>query len=182
MKPYIVFTGTHSTGKSTLVNAIKSFVDPDDSYVITGVSRFINKHYKLPVNEKSTIETQYKIEEIYDLLEKFHEDKIRMADRSIIDRYAYSTYNKLPLEDYFKTMIPAKMSLYTHIFYIPPEIKLADDNFRSLDEDYRLAIDNIIKTKLDECNIPYYIVHGSVEERVHQVMDVLDVQKELPII
>lgn len=181
MKPYIVFTGTHSTGKSTLVNALQPLLN-DDSYVITGVSRFINKHYKLPVNEKSTRETQYKIEEVYDFLEKFHEDKIRLADRSIIDRYAYSKYNNLQLDDYFKTMIPAKLSLYTHIFYIPPEIQLVDDSFRSLDTDYRLAIDALIKNKLDEYNIPYCIVHGSVEERVNQVMDVLDIKRGLPLL
>lgn len=178
--PYIAIVGAHSTGKSFLIKALQPYIDDlfGKSILITGVSRFVHSEYKLPINEKATVHTQYAIEKVYDLVEKLYIDFPRLADRTIIDRYAYSLGNNLPLEDYYETLLPIKLSLYSHIFYLPIEFDLVKDGTRSEDVSYRKKIDELILQILTKHNIKYYELNGSVKQRVVDALAIIGYKEE----
>jgi len=178
--PYIAIVGTHSSGKSVLCKALQPHIDNlfGKSILITGVSRFVHSEYKLPINEKATVDTQYAIEKVYDLVEKLYMGFPRLADRTIIDRYAYTLANNLPLKDYYETLLPIKLSLYNKIFYLPIEFNLVKDGVRSEDTAYRKKIDEIIQEILNKHGIEYYELNGSVKQRVVDALAIIGYKKE----
>ena len=120
------------------------------------------------------------IEDEYDRLEKKNEEKLLLADRSIIDRYSYTILNegsteKTDLLDWYAQNVKKICEKYTHIFFIPlvDSLKLELDGVRSSDESYRQEVDTLQKDIIDEYNIKVTYLYGSTEERLVQIKEVL---------
>ena len=60
------------------------------------------------------------------------------------------------------------------LVYVPVEFGPEDDGERSIDPDFQLKIDFLIKNILDTSKIPYITVSGTVEERLAQINDALN--------
>lgn len=180
----IGFSGTHSTGKTTLLEALREHSAFKNYYFDVNVTRWI-RELGLPINEQTSDASQ-EINMARRAATILSKDNI-IADRTVYDVLAYTLYghNKKTISDeslhrqvdWFNAAVLA----YDHVFYIPPEIGLCDDGTRSLDGDYRLAIDNILKTTYyyaedsvaGRSKIKIHTISGSVEERVSQILNIL---------
>jgi nicotinamide riboside kinase len=147
---HIALCGSHSTGKTTLLNALRKEF-PGFHYV-TEVAR----DCPFPLNENTSWEAQEFIyrEQVRRELEIPLKD-ITISDRSTYDQLAYVTYaylrGRIDLND-FMTLRQRLMdwgALYDLIVYLPIEFPLVPDGVRSLDESYREDIDRLIRDILD---------------------------------
>lgn len=168
----IAIIGTHSTGKTTLLNELKNHIDLP---IITEVARdFPRCTINDPVTEMGR---QISIFNAQLLAEMNHFNGF-LSDRSTIDNAAYMILslqkysNDIPLNDYINVLVSIEFAIdhgeeYDYLFYIPIEFPLVNDGFRDMDEIERVNIDfiiNKIKPKIIK-------ITGTVEERVNKVLE-----------
>lgn len=177
----IGFSGTHSTGKTTLLEALREHSAFKNYHFDVNVTRWI-RELGLPINQ-GTSDASQEINMARRVAALHSHDKL-IADRTVYDVLAYTLYaNKMgsvsdeSLTQQLQWFAPAVRE-YDHVFYIPPEIDNELDGTRSDDEDFRLAIDLILKSTyyLAIENNPKTKIHklaGSVEQRVDQITNIL---------
>ena len=192
MSRLFVFTGTQGVGKTTILNeVIKEYKDMD---VITNVVRNLYNNGDIKINKKGNGKTQ---QLIYDTLKHKCIDYLYnssyedfntgcICDRSLVDVVAYTKYlyerGKASLNSYNEQLKDLKEWAIYHRYgckyiYIPIEFPAVEDGVRDIDEEYRKEIDENIKWLLRECNIDYYILEGSVEERVEMMKNIIEFNK-----
>lgn len=173
MNKRICLTGSQSTGKTTVLNMFKEAGYP----VITEVVRNLVKNKKITINKEGTDDTQMLVFNTYkDLLgntEKY------VSDRGLTDVISYTAagvfegkVNKSILDSQ-EILIEEFIKENPDIVYIyfPIEFPVVADGTRSVDEDYRKQIDNLIHDTLDNLGIEYITVTGTPEERFRQILD-----------
>ncbi len=179
--PYIVFTGTQSVGKTTLVKATIPLLEElykKPVYHIAEVARKLSAQGHT-INNASNSDTQRLIEEGYAAEEAANADKVLIADRSIIDRYSYTLLSDAAkddkLLDWYDKNITEHCRKYSHIFYIPlsNDVKLELDGVRSSDEAFRKSVDNTQQMLIINYLIPVTRLSGSTEQRLEQIRKVL---------
>lgn len=170
----IGFTGSHSTGKSTLVAKLVS--DYPHFAKHTNASRILSQSLPLFKNNNDADITSQSVivgSICLDLLQ--NQDLI--ADRTIIDTIAYTIVNdnlgKSVAEDLWRVFGPAATQ-YDIIFYTPIEFPLTPDGTRCEDETYRRDVDKAIFQLLNDKQIPYVVLSGSVDERVDTMWRVIN--------
>jgi hypothetical protein len=185
-KPYIVFTGTASVGKTTLIKPLIPLLEKmygEPIVHIAEVARSLEKRgYR--INKEATPSTQRLIEDEYLRMETLYKDNVKIADRSIIDRYSYSLLNKGPAESHeaheeliawYHKNIERHCSKYSAIFHIPltDDVKLELDGVRSPDEEYRQKIATIQEELIQNYGIKVHRITGTVNERLSKIEAVL---------
>jgi nicotinamide riboside kinase len=161
----IIFTGTHGTGKTTIIDMFK-----DKIPTITEVVRRLTKE-GININEMGDEEGQARIFDEY--VKLLFQDGDYVSDRGLTDVYSYSTYHynqgKLTLDElareggYLEKLASRDDILWV---YFPIEFPVIDDGVRSVNEEYREHIDNIIMCTLISYRIPFIVATGTVEERI----------------
>lgn len=183
---YVVFTGTASVGKSTLIKPVIPMLEEmygEPVVYIAEVARSLEKK-GFKINKEATSQTQRLIEDEYLRLEQENINRIKIADRSVIDRFSYTMLNggntideqKRILLDWYDANIETYCAQYSHIFHIPltADVPLELDGVRSPDEMYRREIDAIQKNIIDMYKIKVHVVTGTVEQRLATIMNVLE--------
>lgn len=168
----IVFTGSFSVGKTTILNLLKEDPDFKDHKFAPEVFRNLAKE-GLKLNKESTEITQLlgfnEYLKFFLLNEKF------VSDRSLIDVYAndkYLYWQKQSLDYHIfnvhRDLIQYYKYLYNIIFYFPIEFPIVKDSVRETDEEYRKIIDNYIQETLDFSFKDRFItVTGTIEQRLN---------------
>ncbi|MDD2656344.1 MAG: ATP-binding protein [Patescibacteria group bacterium] len=171
----IAIIGTHSTGKTTLVQKLKNKLEELGKKVM-----IIQEHARscpFPVHEGTTIEAQkwIKDNQIAKESEVDHSDKILITDRATIDNFAYlhrvadeetsREYEQIAFE-HGKT--------YTFIFKTHKlDIVAEDDGFRTTDDDFRNLIDSLINQFLKKNQVQFIPLQATTDYDVH-VKDILE--------
>lgn len=186
-KVYIGLTGTHSTGKTTLIKPLISILgsgiykDVETPIIpITGISRLVQSRYNIQINESGGVAAQTKIEQLYGDMEFMYTAYSKIADRTVVDRAAYARYGKLPPEvqhSLYDASLRKAAEHYSHIFYLPPEIPLIEDGVRSTDKKFRDEVDKHIQDILREYNIPFTTITGTVDVRISKILSVIGKSK-----
>lgn len=161
----IAFTGTHSTGKTTLCDALSEEFGISK---ITNITRDTPKFLRGTKTGQELVLTNYLFK-----VPRLEGDYI--IDRTLMDIIAYSRDAKL---DWSDTMVHGLMKFYrdsdfypTHIFYLPIEFDLVQDGERP-GNDNRANVDMHIQELLNY--VPtYYTITGSVEERLEKIRHVI---------
>ena len=102
-----------------------------------------------------------------------------VSDRTIIDIAVYWNKwlaHKSPavLNRFIYELCERRAKTYDLVVYIPPEIPLVNDRFRSTNQDYQAEMDFLMRAMLKVCNPRSCIkVTGTVKERVSQVLSVV---------
>ena len=185
--------GTHSTGKSTLLEAlrketliqVRDQTPPETLELISSPTRMLReKGFKINDDAKNYDQTQL-LCATYDV-QNFYLKKSFISDRGAIDTLIYTKYlfeeKKVSERVYrFVEMLGQEVITgYTHIFYLESEIPLVGDSVRSTDTKFREKIDMMFQDKFLFWNRNFmpifervYSIHGTIEERVVQIKEYL---------
>lgn len=179
----IAFTGTHVTGKTTLLNDYQAYMASTGRKrtfgYITGIARSIIKR-GFPLNKDGNVDSyinyindQLKAEKQMTLYDDF------VCDRTLLSPLAYASVNRsLPrpyVPDYLIEMIEnvwllekERFDLYT---YFPIEFDMPIlDNIHPPDESYRRQIDEMIHSLLIKYNVKHIVIAGTKEERLNKLI------------
>lgn len=166
----IGLTGSHSVGKTTLIEEFIK-LNPDYTPVTQQIRRFVAKHdIKDLYNERSeTLQFMY----LYNHLMEINELDKFITDRTTIDNFAYYLeLNDDKYHDIYRSIVEESLSNYDVICYIPIEFELEEDGFR-FDGNMQSRIDDIILDILEDFEIDYVTISGTVEERLEKLNNVL---------
>jgi len=146
----IGFTGTHGTGKTTAMYDLACLLKKEgfDVNIVTEVARSHPAH--LPINLKSTAESQTWI--FAKMIEKELEARgqIIICDRTLLDAFAY-TYRIAPeTANAMMPFINHHMKSYNLLFYMEPNLDyLKADGIREIDPKFQKDIKNIIDKTIE---------------------------------
>lgn len=167
----IAIVGTHSTGKTTLLESLAGHLDLP---VLSEVAREkIAESDKLPHLMTGGERGKFQKLVLEEQMRRESSSGRFIADRSVFDAVAYAFDTP-----YYETLrILAKTHAeafpYDRIFFLPVEFPLEGDGVRNEDEAYRDAIDRELRAILDHAEIPYQTVRGNPEERLRTCLESL---------
>jgi deoxyadenosine/deoxycytidine kinase len=172
----IGITGAQSTGKTTLVNALKELPQFKDYTFATERSKYL-RDLGIPLNTDSTLKGQtiFLAERVSELM---HENLI--TDRTVIDVMAFTNAaksikeaDKISYEEYARNFI----NEYDYIFYVSPEgVEIEVNGVRETNAEYRDLIDNTIANLLKNYNHRirnYHQISGTTEQRIKQILETI---------
>ncbi len=179
----IAIIGTHFVGKTTLVKKLSKHIK--NVQVIDEVVRSC----PYPVNEMATIEAQDWILNEQRRREEEAKADVILTDRGLIDNFAYwqRVAEKFLTNDEIqrkkKEVFEYSKNYDLIIFLEPFESKIKNDNFRSVNEDWRKEMHDRIFSILNEFKERYpgkiYFLKGDEKEVFNEAINIL---KELKII
>lgn len=164
----IALVGASSTGKTTVYELLKNKLP---KYEFINESTRTVGSYGFSINEAGTSETQLAISSFH--LEALLKPGNVVLDRCYMDLLVYSRYmNEISVEtyNYIEATWNRVKNEYTHYIYFPIEFKSVDDGVRSVNEDWRKAIDEEFQLLLEGVRKPYLTVTGSPLQRVEQIL------------
>ena len=164
----VALVGASSTGKTTVYELLKNKLL---KYEFINESTRSVAEYGFPINEKGTSKTQLAISSFH--LEALLRPGNLLLDRCYMDLMVYSNFMPeidAPSHSYIEDIWNRVKKEYTHYIYFPIEFKSVDDGVRSVNEEWRVKIDNEFKLLLDGVKKPYLAVTGSPLQRVEQIL------------
>lgn len=173
----ISFSGAQSTGKSTLLNAMKLDEKYKDWKFEPEITRTLRDRLGVSINENANALTQYMIMNCHIENVVKHKTGDVIMDRCVLDGLVYTTYlsiadpEAIPEECvlYAANVFDLLIKEYDIIFYLTPEFPIVDDGVRSANIDFRDKIVALFETAIDHFSVPVVRITGSVEERLAQI-------------
>lgn len=182
----VAFAGSHSTGKTTLLDEIVRVATLQKVVTIKEIARVVIER-GFPLEKNSTtdsfanyIKDQLRAERdsenlTFDLL---------VSDRTILDAYGYATVNRsLPrphVPDYFIEMLQEvairEAQFYDLFVFFPVEFDMTPDPVRPNDLAYREAVGLALREALQRFGIRHIVVTGNTEQRL-QILRMASVLK-----
>lgn len=167
----VSFTGAQSTGKTTLLEAIKQNEDFRYRYEFIDeiTRRMIKKGLKINEDGGNTTQLLIMNEHIKNTL---YTDAI--MDRCIIDGVVYTEWlwkeGKVEkwVWEYSVNVFNHYKDRYDYIFYLKPEFDIVDDGTRSINTKFRDEIVGLFDNYIQKVNVPVTNLTGSVEERLEK--------------
>lgn len=176
----IILTGSHGTGKTTVLNMFKESGYP----VVTEVVRKLNREDGIKINEQGDRAGQQTIFNTYYELLKQPE---YVSDRGLTDVVAYTKYlvdHKKVDSDVLESQLSWLKKFHEgnpDILYcfFPIEFGIEDDAVRSTEQGFQKEVNDNIKwiisylaTETDS-GIEWITVHGEPEERFNQILEMV---------
>lgn len=173
--PKITISGSHSTGKSTVVDALKKIQNLNKRFTFKGEILRDIKRSGHNINEYGSNDTQLLV------LSKFLEYSTMqdtIFDRCALDGLAYTAYLYEKNQVTKNTLRIAESifenTKYDIMFYIAPEFDIVPDGVRSENVEFRDRVAQIFEEYIESYNINIIRLTGNVDERVKQFTDVID--------
>ena len=175
------FVGSFSTGKTTLANL---FAREWDLPLLPEVAREVVQ-LGFPLDQSATAETETLIFLKQWRAEAVHPDFV--ADRSIYDVLAYADWvmehndpgrkeNHLWYEAREIALLDLR-ARYDAVFYLPIEFPIVLDGLRPDDTAFQADIDRRIRRLLEQEDVSFHTLSGSVEDRREHVRKVATVER-----
>ncbi len=163
----IAVVGAQGTGKTTLATALARDIG----------ARLIDEGARIcpyPINDNGGDKAQAWILSYQIVQEDEAESKypVVVSDRAILDQAAYveRLYEMDKVSESFKRFFEGvyakRMCNYDLLLYVPPEIELVGDDKRPDDKAFQMDIDDRIRSRLNDIQVPWVTVRGTVAERV----------------
>ena len=183
----IAFTGTHITGKTTLLRDYESYIsnktEQNISFgYISGIARAIIER-GFPLNKDGNVYSYVNYINDQLVAEKYINNyDIFISDRTILSPLAYATANqKLPrpfIPEYFIEMMEniwlLEKERYDIYIYFPIEFSMGiPDNIHPHDDEYRQIVDITLVDILKKHNIEYITMTGTREERLKKLIKLI---------
>lgn len=201
----IVFSGCYGTGKTTLVKNLSyrtglPFASTATMYDI------LNEYYP-GIKKASELTIQQQLEvgffRFYKRLENENIYPTLFIDGTVLTEVAYGLARmlvkpypdqeiivdegfKVSLEIIKKIAVAHAKAGYTKIYHLPIEWQLSPGDHDNLTEEFREMVDKILIQLMEEAEIPYTIISGSLEQRIefiaHDLKLFISETVECPII
>ena len=173
----IALSGAQCTGKTTLLNALRSDEKFNSNFVfVDEIVRSIQKR-GFKINEAGTDETQRVVMETHEQNTQLEGNVL--LDRCALDCMAYTIWmwrhHKITRETYnycYKTFIDIIMK-YDIIFYLSPEFDIIPDGVRSVSNEFRNETLKYFEELVKGIKDKVVILTGSVENRIKQIEEAL---------
>jgi AAA domain len=175
----IAFTGTQSTGKSTIIGWFTGY--PDSYELIRKVGRSVIAD-GLPLGKRASVSAyslyvarQLKLEVNFDPRHGRH----LISDRCLVDVLAHARVNEaIAVQEYpphfiesLKEITRFSLLQYDVVAYFPIEFAQEDDGVREPDEDYRHRVASEMELILEELELRTVTVTGTRDHRLQQILD-----------
>jgi nicotinamide riboside kinase len=173
----VSISGTHSTGKTTLLNSVMNSTDKEHINIIPEIARIlIKKGFKLNQDITEYGIVNYITEYLFH--ERVMQSSVVISDRSLIDLLAYVTTNNSPkirskYLNLIEEVVFEESKRFDCYVYIPIEFQLVLDNVRPSDISYQKEVDNTFIKLFDRFNINPITITGSIEERTKQFLKLI---------
>ena len=165
----IAIIGTHSTGKTTLIEHIAEMFSRQGKEIL-----LLPEYARLcpfPINEGTTLEAQKWIllSQITEENKIEHEDKVLLTDRATIDNFAYMyRIGKTDAIENFERCAVAHMRTYDFVFKTQKlDLVAKEDGIRTTDFEFRDMIDRLITHLLKKHNIQYQLLPATAHYATH---------------
>jgi nicotinamide riboside kinase len=176
----ISFTGAQSTGKSTLLEKMRTEERFRKFNFVPEITRGLKSKYKLDINESGDEFTQLITvnSHLYNYLDFKGKDVV--LDRCILDGLIYTMYQyqtkKIPIEvyNYSEYLFKKLIGELDVILYTEPDIPLVDDGERSANKEFRDIIINLFEEAIDHYKINVVRLKGSVDKRMETIYNTFD--------
>ena len=168
----IVFTGTHCTGKTTLLNILKDQSRLSDVFTfVSETTRTLRDAGKIAINENGDDESQIilalKNYEIAVVNKNF------ISDRCLLDVLCYTKY----MVDHGKCKqetLAFVESLFTHthydvLFYLEPEFRIISDGTRSENNSFRDDVMKNFRYYIEKYSLPVIRLSSTIDQRLTQI-------------
>ena len=149
----ISISGTHCTGKTTLIKALKRRLSRKDVNFVDLSSKGLSR-FGLKINEGGDFKSQ-----LYFFCRKFMnyieicatDDRHIIFDRSLIDTHIYSTYlfeQKCLTREEIRGLdnimkISNEIVKFNKVYILQPSFELVQENDRSMSNDFQLHMNNL---------------------------------------
>ena len=165
----IAIIGTHSTGKTTLLEHLSAVFKEQGKEVI--ILPEFARLCPFPINENTTLEAQKWIllSQITEENKLDHKDKILLSDRATIDNFAYMyRIEKSDAIENFERCAVAHMRTYDFVFKTQ-KLSLAakEDGIRTTDLEFRDMIDRLITHLLAKHEVKYADLPATIDYETH---------------
>jgi len=167
MKTAIV--GSHSTWKSTLLDAIETTTPKLKEVAREVIQVFWKSPQEMTHQERVAFQSNVYSNQV--LYEKELWEFI--SDRSIYDNLAYAYHTDKELYKALSAHAKNNHKWYDNVIYIPIEFWLENDWVRFTWDEFQKQVDDTIKMILKEFWVDYKTITWSVDERVQQVNSIL---------
>lgn len=174
----ISLSGTHCTGKTTLVNELKKDPFFKDAIFLSSSGKGLSK-FGLNINIEGDSLTQLYLacRDLQQLVENKGQSMV-ILDRSIVDTFIYSRYlyhhGKID-RDTFETvffLLKKIIKFIDHIFLLKPTFDLVEGKERSMDKQFQMDIFDLfdsVQKKDDEEAITY--LPNDLEGRINTIKE-----------
>ena len=166
--PKISISGAHSTGKSTIINALKDIPTLSKRFAFKGEILRDIKKTGIRINEYGSDETQLLV------LSKMMEYATipnTILDRCMLDCLVYTAYLYENGQVKKNTLQIAEMLFekirYDIYFYIAPEFPIIHDGIRSENLEFRDRVAELFEEYMESYKLIPIRLSGNVEERVN---------------
>ena len=169
----VAFSGAQSTGKTTLLNALRESADFKDCKFWDEITRQI-KEQGFEINEQGTDATQLKIMQEHKRRVTAEYSGLVIFDRCSLDGLVYTQYlynrgqlTKETLDEATK-IFEETIADWDAIFFLRPEFEMVDDGVRSVNVEFHRNIVFLFDHFIEKYNLQVIQLTGSVEDRVQQ--------------
>lgn len=170
-------TGTHSVGKSTLLEVLRVRYGDSISFLDEPARQLIECGYAMnnEITEHGLM--MYISHFLRQIREAPH--TIVVCDRSVLDLVAYTTATLLlqlssEAGVLSREVLRLERQFIAAYIFVPIEFPMVSDNVRPSDEAYRVLVQERIQQIFREEQLPFVRVTGSVEARVSQIVALID--------
>jgi len=172
--PLIAISGSHSTGKSTVIEKLKENKTIAERFQFKGEVLRDLKRMGIAINELGTDETQRLV------LSKFLEystSQNTILDRCSLDGLVYTAY-LYEKGQVTKNTLHIAEAIFENVhydihFYIAPEFNIVPDGIRSENSEFRDRIAELFEEYIESYNLMPRELTGTVEERSAQFIDTI---------
>lgn len=183
-KPIIFdVVGAHSTGKDTLINNIRDyFLEHHHHKIIhhSSVSRTELHSRKLKIYQEvdDLFQSYISLSNWASIFKAATRNPVVCCTDLVVRSLAYTLAGKKcssGLEQTHKNMLDFVHNVVGKVYdiywiYLPVEFPIVADGVRDKDENYRNDVDSSIQYIFRTCDIPHYIVRGSIKERRDKIV------------
>jgi deoxyadenosine/deoxycytidine kinase len=175
----IAISGTHCTGKTTLVEELKKLPEFEKATFLKSTGKGL-QNLSLKINEEGNFLTQFYIicRDIQQLIENRHKDLV-ILDRCHWDTYAYSKYlfqqgritdEQLRLLGDLVTSIDKIIPL-DEMFILTPSFELKKGDERSMDLKFQSEVQDIFSILFEGCS---EVLPERTEDRINRIKEYLN--------